>query len=271
MGLEQRFSRLKEIIFKNGSCLIAFSGGLDSAFLLKAASLVLPKEKILALTANSLFYPQEELLFARKFTRQLGLRHKIIKFSHLKDKKIAANTLKRCYFCKKKIFLKFKHIAKRYRLNSVLEASSLSDKDDFRPGFQALKELRISSPLIEAGLTKQEIRLLSKQLGLLSWNKPSSACLASRIPYGNRISLRVLKRIEQAEKFIRSLGFKQVRVRDYGWLARIEVEKDQIKKIVTCYRLQAAGYLKKLGYKYVVLDLEGYRTGSMNNDAGKNT
>lgn len=263
MALAKKFSKLKKIISSYGSCLVAFSGGLDSSFLLKVASLVLPKDKILAVTAFSETYPDQELEFSKRIAKSLRLRHKIIKTDEFKDKRFTSNTINRCYFCKRRLFSKIKQIAKKYKLNVVADATNVSDKSDFRPGEKAIRELKIHSPLSEAGLSKEEIRKLSRKLGLSTWNKPSLACLASRIPYGTRITRESLRRINQAETYLRNLGFKQVRLRHYNGLCRIEVFQDEIAQMLS-KRSRIVEELKNLGYNYITLDLEGYRTGSMN-------
>ncbi|MCM8801619.1 MAG: ATP-dependent sacrificial sulfur transferase LarE [Candidatus Omnitrophica bacterium] len=263
MDLEAKYLRLKEILKKMDSVLIAFSGGLDSTFLLKVASMVLHNDKILAVTAKSPIYPKREICFSKKITRRLKIRHKIIRTEELKDKRFTANTFKRCYFCKLELFKKLKEIAKKNHLNFVIEASNLSDEKDFRPGNKAKKVFKIHSPLKEVGFTKEDIRKLSKRLGLITWNKPSLACLASRIPYGIKITRSLLKRIEKAEDYLRSLGFSQVRLRHYDGLCRIEVFKKDIPKVISKKELIITR-LKRLGYNYITLDLEGYRTGSLN-------
>ena len=258
-----KINKLKKIISGYGSCLIAFSGGADSSFLLKVASLALPKEDILAVTADSPTYPKEELALARKIASQLGVKHKIIKTSELQDNRFVSNPQERCYFCKKMLFTDLNKIAKEKKLKFVLDASNVSDKTDFRPGNKAKNELGVRSPLQEAHFTKEEIRKLSKNLGLLTWNKPSLACLASRVPYGTKISEPTLKRINKAEMYLRKSGFTQSRVRHYNGLCRIEVAKKDIPLLINA-RQSVVDKFKKLGYNYVTIDLEGYRTGSMN-------
>lgn len=267
--MEPKLEKLKRILRRMGSVVIAFSGGADSSFLLKVASKVLPQDKVLAVTAVSATYPREELLFAQKIAKSLVVRHKIIRTDELNDKRFIANPPNRCYFCKLELFSRLKNIAKQYKINFVIDATNLSDKSDFRPGNIAKRKLKIRSPLQEAGLVKEEIRQISRKLGLASWNKPSLACLASRIPYGAEISPRVLGRINQAEVYLRRLGFKQVRLRHYDHGCRIEVTNDDLWRLVK-NRKQVIAKLKKLGYNYISLDLEGYRSGSMN-EVIKNT
>lgn len=243
--------------------LIAFSGGADSTFLLEAARPVFPRQKLLAVTANSAVYPKGELLFAKRMAKRLGVRHKVIKTNELKDKRFISNPANRCYFCKKELFRELKVMAREFNLKFVADGSLASDRLDFRPGDIAKKRMKIRSPLAEAGLNKKDIRALSRPLGLPTWDKPSQACLASRIPYGKSISAGTLKKIERAEACLKKIGFKQVRLRHYNGLCRIEVFKDELGLILR-ERVKVVRNLKRLGYDYVTLDLEGYRTGSMN-------
>ena len=261
--LQDKLNRLKRIIFAYKSVVVAFSGGQDSAFLLKVCALLLPPDKILAVTAVSATYPKGELAKARILAKQIGARLKVIRTRELNNKKFTANSITRCYFCKQELFLKLVALAKQNKLQVVLEASSLTDKSDYRPGNIAKCELKIKSPLIEAGFNKEDICRLSKKLGLSSWNKPSLACLASRIPYGVKITADLLKRIDQAEVYLSSLGFRQVRLRHYNGLCRIEVDKSDICRLFN-KRKRIVERLKGLGYNYITVDLEGYRTGSLN-------
>lgn len=260
--LMDKLGKLKGILKEMGSVLIAYSGGVDSTFLLKVAVGVL-KNKVLAVTAVSPTYQNEELIFSKRLAKELGVRHKIIKTDELEDKRFAMNPANRCYYCKKELFGRLKEIAKEFDLNFVADASNISDKQDYRPGSKAKEELRVRSPLQEAGFTKEDIRQASRRLGLATWNKPAMACLASRIPYGKEITFGALARINKAEKFLRQLGFAQVRLRHYNGLCRIEIFKDDILALVH-KRDIVVKKLKNLGYNYVTVDLEGYRTGSMN-------
>ena len=263
MDLQYKFACLKRKICGYKSCVIAFSGGQDSALLLKACSQVLPKANILAVTAVSATYPEDELRKARILAKDIGVKLKVIKTAELNNKKFTANSVFRCYFCKKELFSKLIAIASQNKFNFVLDASNISDKSDYRPGNIAKKELKIRSPLLEAGFNKGDIRKLSKKLGLSSWNKPSLACLASRIPYGTKITAGLLRHIDQAEAYLISLGFQQVRLRHYNGLCRIEVEEKDINRLLR-YRQAIVVKLKNLGYNYITVDLEGYRTGSLN-------
>lgn len=257
-----KLKKLKSLLKDMGSVLLAYSGGVDSTFLLKVAGDVLG-DRVLAVTASSVTYPVEELKFSQKIAQELGVRHKIIETHELMNKNFASNPINRCYFCKKELFSKLRKIAGGNKLNFVIDASTVSDKDDFRPGEKAKKELKVRSPLKEAGFTKDDIRRESKKLGLASWDKPSLACLASRIPYGRKISAGILKRIQQGEMFLRKLGFKQVRLRHYNGTCRIETLKEDIPAFLS-KRVLIVEKLKRLGYNYVTLDLEGYRSGSLN-------
>ncbi|RKY30016.1 MAG: ATP-dependent sacrificial sulfur transferase LarE, partial [Candidatus Omnitrophota bacterium] len=181
----------------------------------------------------------------------------------LDNKNFISNNFLRCYYCKKELFARLNNLAGKFKINYVLDASNFSDRKDFRPGSRAKKKLGIRSPLEEAGLNKEEIRKLSKNFKLNTWNKPALACLASRIPYGKRINSRLLKRIERSEAYLKNLGFKQVRVRDYQDFCRIEVFKKEIPRLLQKRKL-ITKYLKKSGYRYITVDLQGYRSGSLN-------
>lgn len=258
---EKKLQKLKKILYSYPGVVVAFSGGVDSSLLLKLAKDIL-KHKVIAVTASSPLYPDAETRMAAKIAGMLKTKHLIIHSNELENPDFVKNPRNRCYHCKIELFKKLKGIAKKYGY-VVLEGSNYSDLKDFRPGLTAAKKLNIKSPLIEAGLTKVEIRELARQFKLPNWNKPSMACLASRIPYGIKIDKKKLKRIERGEEFLRNLNFSQCRVRDHFPTARIEIVENEFKKFFK-YKKQIVKQFKKLGYKYITLDLEGYRTGSMN-------
>jgi uncharacterized protein len=257
-----KLKKLRDILQGMGSVLVAYSGGTDSTFLLKLAYDVL-RDKTLAVTAESVTYPREELYLAKKNAAQIGVRHKIIKSGEFKDKNFTANPPNRCYFCKKELFRRLKAIAEKNKLNIVADGSNLSDKKDFRAGNKAKREFEVRSPLQEAGFTKEDIRRESKKIGLVTWDKPAQACLASRIPYGISLSERILRRVNFAEAYLRKIGIRQLRVRHHNGLCRIEVSRKDIPKVIR-WRKAIVRNLQRLGYNYVTVDLEGYRTGSLN-------
>jgi len=262
MTIDLKLQKLKKNLKAMKSVLIAYSGGVDSTLLLKIAGDVL-KGKVLAVIAGSPTYPQDEIKGATKLAKKLGVKCRLIKTNEFSDTRFVKNPRNRCYYCKLELFSVLKKIAKQEKLNYVLDGSNLDDLKDFRPGSRAKSELKIRSPLQEVELTKKEIRFLSKKMKLPTWNKPSLACLASRIPYGTYLKKQDLERVNKAEQYLRSLGFKQVRVRHYGDTARIEIERDKIKTFIV-QSTECIVKLKKIGYKYITLDMEGYRTGSMN-------
>lgn len=247
-----------------GSLAVAFSGGVDSTFLLKVAYEVL-KDRVLAVTARSSTYPEREFKEAMSFVQGLGARHIVIISEELDIGNFSANPINRCYFCKKELFTKIIEVAFENNINHVADGSNIDDLDDYRPGLTALKELAVLSPLREAGLTKEDIRILSKEAGLSTWNKPPFACLASRFPYGQEITREKLDMVDKAEQYILDMGIKQVRVRHHGDIARIEVTADERSRFFDA-ELSDMIYdkFKQIGYKYTALDLKGYRTGSMN-------
>jgi uncharacterized protein len=262
--LKMKLKKLKEILSKMEGVLIAYSGGVDSTFLLKVAKDALG-DKVLAVTAKSPVYPFEEIEQAMVLAQGLGVRHTIIETQELSDPKFVNNPIDRCYWCKKELFAILISIARENNVKHVLDGTNFDDLDDFRPGMKAAGEFGVRSPLKEAMFAKEDIRSLSKRLGLPTWNKPSFACLASRFPYGIRISQESLTKVDKAERFLRGFGIIQVRVRHHDTIARIEVlGKDISKLLEEKLQRQSISYFKKLGYSYVAVDLEGYRTGSMN-------
>jgi pyridinium-3,5-biscarboxylic acid mononucleotide sulfurtransferase len=261
-----KLARLKKKIEELGSAVIAFSGGVDSTFLAAAAKEVLAN-KVLLVTAVSETYSKSELKDAVRLAKRLKLPHMLIKTREYDDKRFASNPPERCYYCKKGLFKRLWAIARKGKIKNVLDGSNVDDLSDFRPGSMAKKELAVLSPLQDAKLTKNDIRRLSRKMGLPTWDKPACACLASRIPYGEKITNRKLQMIEKAEKSIRDIvGEKtSLRVRMHGSIARIELENRSIKRLFKGDIMKKiAGKLKKLGFSFVAVDLEGFRSGSMN-------
>jgi uncharacterized protein len=266
---DKKINELKKILKEMESAIIAFSGGVDSSFLLTVAKKVLGKN-IIAVTAKSPTYPKDELKDAKKIAKSLNCRHIIVDSNELEIEEFRNNPINRCYFCKKELFLKLISIKNRYKFNFVADGTNCDDLNKFRPGLEALKELGIRSPLADAKLTKKEIRKYSRLLNLSTWNKPAFACLSSRFPYGEEISKSKLKKIEKAENFLHSLGFKQIRVRYHYPIVRIEIEKEEIPRILQYnIREKIIKKLKKIEFEYITLDLEGYRSGSMDELLGK--
>lgn len=263
---DKKYNSLLSILKDMGRVVVAFSGGTDSTFLLAAAKQALHDE-VTAVTVKSVLHPDFEVDEAEWIAAQLEVRHRIVDAGNLiQGKELVSNPVNRCYICKTDIFKTLQATAEKESLGTVIDGSNTDDEGDFRPGMKALQELGIRSPLKEAGLSKQEIRKLSKALNLTTWDKPAQTCLATRIPYGSRITLEKLKRIEKAEKALRQLGFSQIRVRDHGDIARIEVPAGERIKLIEDATLSDMIVMKfkVLGYHYVTMDIEGYRTGSMN-------
>lgn len=262
--MEEKLELLKENMKRMGRLAVAFSGGVDSTFLLKVAHDVLGAS-VLAVTARSVTFPDREFREAADFVRELGIKHHVLVFDELEVPGFSDNPPDRCYLCKKELFSKIKAFAREQGIDHIADGSNLDDLDDYRPGMKALKELGVISPLKEAGLRKEEIRILSKEMGLPTWNKPGFACLSSRFPYGEKITEEKLDMVNQGEEFLISLGFDLVRVRCHGKIARIEVAVEARSKFFDTALMDRI-YLrfKEIGFTYVCLDLKGYRTGSMN-------
>ena len=274
--LQRRFAQLKDIVGGLRSVVIGFSGGVDSTFLLKVASDVLGPQNVLAASARSESFPEMEMAGAVKLAQSLGVRHMVFDSEEMSDPDFAGNSPDRCYFCKKELFSKLWQIARREGLASVADASNYDDATrDYRPGLRAARELDVRSPLQEARLRKAAIRELSRRLGLPTHDKPSMACLASRIPYGESITAEKLERVKGAEAVLRDMGLKQFRVRSDNRTARIELgpQEDAAALAGGEAARRVVAEFKQLGYTYVTLDLEGFRSGSMNEvlPAGKGT
>jgi len=258
-------ARLEAVIRSRPRALVAFSGGVDSTLLLKVCVDVLGQKNVTAVTGVSETYTPEEKRAAGRVTRGLGVRHILLETDELACAAFAANPADRCYHCKRELFAKIAELARSLGVGAVYDASNVDDLADYRPGRRATEELGISSPLVEAGFTKKDVRSLSKKLGLPSWDKPANPCLASRIPYGTPITREVLEKVRAGEKFIRGLGFPVVRLRHHGDLARIEVPDGDLARLVKpATARQIASKLRSLGYLWVAADVEGYRMGSLN-------
>ncbi len=263
--LEQKFQRLKEEIRGFGSLAVAFSGGVDSTFLVRAAHDVLG-DHMMAVTARSESFPERELREAEEFCRSEGIRHQVVDSEELEIEGFSHNPKNRCYLCKHELFEKILGIAKENGIDFVAEGSNMDDNGDYRPGLTAVSELGVKSPLRDVGLNKEEIRRLSKAMHLPTWNKQSFACLSSRFVYGEEITRERLHMVDQAEQLLLDLGFHQVRVRIHGGtIARIEVLPEEFPRLMQDeIRRTIVMSFKSYGFAYVTMDLQGYRSGSMN-------
>jgi pyridinium-3,5-biscarboxylic acid mononucleotide sulfurtransferase len=260
---QQKYEALQKILTDMGSVVVAFSGGVDSTYLLRAAIDTLGTDRVLAITADSETYPTEELEEAKRLAQQLGAQHRVIQTSELAIPGYKENTSNRCYFCKKSLFDHLSPFLDSGDYQNIVYGLIADDMNEHRPGVLAAKERGVRGPLQEAGLFKQEIRELAKQAGLSNWDKPSYACLSSRIAYGEIITIEKLSRVEHAERYLRGLGIRQVRVRTHGDMARIEVEPHEMTTLLSHMQV-ITNQLKQIGFLYVTMDLVGYRSGSMN-------
>lgn len=264
MDVNRKYEALKEYLRDKGKLAVAFSAGVDSTFLLKAAREVLG-DQVIAVTALPKSFPEREAKEAEEFCRKEGIRHLMVRVDELAIEGFRENPVNRCYLCKKTLFSKMLELAAGDGAAYLAEGSNMDDLGDYRPGLQAIKELEVLSPLRQAGLYKQEIRELSRQLGLYTWEKPSYACLSTRLPYGEEITQEKLSMIDRGEQLLLDLGFSQMRVRLQGVTARIEVLPEQLPLLLQEeVRSRIVRGFHEYGFRYISADLEGYRTGSMN-------
>ena len=265
MILEEKTEKIKSLIREMDSTLVAFSGGIDSTLVLALAHEVMG-ERTLAVTAQSASMPNREIQASRQLAKEIGARHLVVRTEEMSNPEYRANPANRCYYCKTELYSNLKRVAEKNDISTILNGINLDDLGDYRPGIDSAREQGVRSPLVEAEFSKQDVRDLSRAMGLSIWNKPAMACLSSRIPYGQPVTAEKLSRVEQAEDLLLSFGFKQVRVRHLGTKACIELDQKEIPRYQSDKSIQRSVQekLMDLGFSSVVLDLEGYRMGSLN-------
>jgi uncharacterized protein len=264
MLIQDKRLNLESKIFKLESAIVAFSGGIDSTLVLAVANKVL-SGRVLAVTAKSDSVPERELHAAQALTKVLGINHKVIRTEEMSSPDYLKNPENRCYYCKSELYTKLAMVSSQHKITSILNGTNLDDLGDHRPGILAAKEAGIISPLVESQLNKQDVRNLARDMGLTNWEKPALACLSSRIPYGQPVTAKKLSMVDEAEEIFLEEGFKEVRVRHYGDMARIELLKTEIPSLMKNGLYQKTmNRLKKIGFQRITIDPEGYRSGSLN-------
>jgi pyridinium-3,5-biscarboxylic acid mononucleotide sulfurtransferase len=264
-NLQVRYDELTAHISRLDSVIVAFSAGVDSTLLVRASRDALGPDRVVAVTGLSDTYPEEEMQEARELAQELGVEHVMARTEELTDPRYAQNSHQRCFFCKSELYGRLEKVRKERGFNVVIDGTNADDLGDHRPGLRAARDLGVRSPLEEIGMTKDEIRQISNELGLRTWDKPAVACLSSRFPYGTPITVEKLKQVAEAERVLRQLGFKGFRVRHHEKIARIEVPPEDFARIVEHHDEIVAG-IKSAGYRFVTLDLKGYTSGSLNED-----
>ncbi len=262
-ALEKKIEELEAVVTPYGSALVAFSGGVDSSLALAVAARALPKKKVLAVTSNNETYLPSELEGAKGLARSLGVEHLVVNTRELDNPNYANNPANRCYFCKSTLYSDLGKMAEEKGYACVVDGANKDDEGDYRPGRRAARELGVVSPLAMVGVGKAEVREIARYLGLPTWGKPALACLSSRFPYGQKITSEKLAQVARAEEFMRRQGYKQVRVRHHGEIARLEVGTDELERAFR-EREEISAELKAAGFLYVTLDLAGYKPGSLN-------